>query len=405
MATGSGEWGHVHPVSGFRLGSAKAGIKKVGRRDLVVMNWDHESSVAGVFTRNRFCAAPVHLSKERLSGNPAFFMVNTGNANAGTGQPGMEAARRTSAELARLTDVGEHQVLPFSTGVIGEPLPADIICEGLPGAVEALSENHWSEAAEGIMTTDSRPKGASRQFQADGVTYTVSGISKGAGMIKPNMATMLAFMATDAAVEQGFLQRLLVDVANRSFNRITIDGDTSTNDSFMMVATGARGNQPVETLEGELAQKLVEAVNEVAVELAQAIVRDGEGATKFVTVRVEEAQTQGYALEVAYTVAHSPLVKTALFASDPNWGRILAAIGRAEVPELAIEKVSVWLDDVPLVTCGEPAPGYTEAEGQRVMDQEDILIRISLGEGECVEEIWTSDLSHEYVKINAEYRT
>ncbi|MGB1272209.1 MAG: bifunctional glutamate N-acetyltransferase/amino-acid acetyltransferase ArgJ, partial [Endozoicomonas sp.] len=397
MATGSGEWGHVHPVSGFRLGSAKAGIKKVGRRDLVVMNWDQGSSVAGVFTRNRFCAAPVHLSKERLSGNPAFFMVNTGNANAGTGQQGMEAARRTSAELARLTGVREDQVLPFSTGVIGEPLPADRICEGLPGAVKALSENHWNESAEGIMTTDSRPKGASRQFQVDGVTYTVSGISKGAGMIKPNMATMLAFMATDAAVEKGFLQRLLADVANRSFNRITIDGDTSTNDSFMMVATGARGNQPVEALGGELPQTLVTSVHEVAIELAQAIVRDGEGATKFVTVRVEEAQTQGDALEVAYTVAHSPLVKTALFASDPNWGRILAAIGRAEVAKLAIERVSVWLDDVPLVTCGEPAPGYTEAAGQKVMDQENILIRISLGEGECVEEIWTSDLSHEYV--------
>lgn len=405
MATGSGEWAAVKPVRGFRLGTAMAGIRKPGRRDLVVMNWDKGSSVAGVFTLNRFCAAPVHLSRERLTGDPRYFLINTGNANAGTGEQGMVAARQTSSELATLSGVNECQVLPFSTGVIGEQLPVNTLCAALPAALSDLKEDNWLHAAEGIMTTDTRPKGSSRQFQHEGTTYTVSGISKGAGMIKPNMGTMLAYIATDAAVEQTFLQNLLLDITNQSFNRITIDGDTSTNDSFMVVATGATGNDAITAGDSGLAGKLAASLREVAVELAQAIVRDGEGATKFVTVKVAEAASHQDALEVAYTVAHSPLVKTALFASDPNWGRILAAVGRADIPTLEIDRVSIWLGDTAIVDCGQPAVGYTEEAGQKVMDQEDIMIRISLGAGHCTEEIWTTDLSHEYVKINAEYRT
>ena len=405
MAVGSGDWPDVKPVAGFKLGVAKAGIKKTDRRDLVVMHWLDDASVAGVFTRNRFCAAPVHICKERLSQNPICFLINTGNANAGTGEQGMLAAQQTTAKLAEQKGVDEKKVLPFSTGVIGEQLPVDTLCAAIPSALSDLSEENWHNAALGIMTTDSRPKGSCRQFQVNGQTYTVSGISKGAGMIKPNMATMLAFIATDAAVEQSFLQSTLSAVTNQSFNRISIDGDTSTNDCSMLVATGAQKNVPVDGSGGELEERLVNAIREVSVELAQAIVRDGEGATKYVSVRVEQGASSADALEVAYTIAHSPLVKTALFASDPNWGRILAAVGRAEIAELLIHKVSVWLDDVAIVSNGEPASGYTEEAGQKVMDQEEITIRVSLGAGEAVEEIWTTDLSHEYVKINAEYRT
>ena len=405
MATGSGEWAAVKPVKGFRLGTAMAGIRKPGRRDLVVMNWDKGSSVAGVFTLNRFCAAPVHLSRERLRDDPRYFLINTGNANAGTGEQGMAAARQTSSELAKLSGVDELQVLPFSTGVIGEQLPVNTLCDAIPAALSDMKEDNWFHAAEGIMTTDSRPKGSSRQFEHEGKTYTVSGISKGAGMIKPNMGTMLAYIATDASVEQSFLQDLLLDITNQSFNRITIDGDTSTNDSFMVVATGAAGNDAITSRDSVLAEQLIRNLREVAVELAQAIVRDGEGATKFVTVKVEQAASHQDALDVAYTVAHSPLVKTALFASDPNWGRILAAVGRADIPELVIDRVSIWLGDTAIVGCGQPAVGYTEEAGQKVMNQEEILIKISLGAGSCTEEIWTTDLSHEYVKINAEYRT
>ena len=317
----------------------------------------------------------------------------------------MTAARQTTAVLAELAGVGAEQVLPFSTGVIGEQLPVDKIFAKLPDALADLKEDNWHAAAEGIMTTDTRPKSCHRQFTHAGQTYTVSGISKGAGMIKPNMATMLAYVATDVAVEQGFLQQLLADITNQSFNRITIDGDTSTNDSFMIVATGAGGNEALTSARSELGQKFIASLREVAVELARAIVRDGEGATKFVTVSVENAATPADALEVAYTVAHSPLVKTAMFASDPNWGRVLAAVGRAEIAELMIDRVSVWLDDVAIVENGQPAPDYTEAAGQRVMAREDITVRISLGAGSAAEELWTTDLSHEYVRINAEYRT
>ncbi|MET4693713.1 bifunctional glutamate N-acetyltransferase/amino-acid acetyltransferase ArgJ [Endozoicomonas lisbonensis] len=405
MAVGSGNWPDVKAVKGFRLGTAEAGIRKTNRRDLVVMEWDEEATVAGVFTRNKFCAAPVHLAKARLNQNPRCFVVNTGNANAGTGQQGMQAAKQSAAGVAELLNITPESVLPFSTGVIGEQLPVDRLLAGLPAAKADLSEDGWLKAGEGILTTDTRPKGASRQFEVDGVVYTVSGISKGSGMIRPNMATMLAFIATDAAVEQPLLQTLLNDAANLSFNRISVDGDTSTNDCCMLVATGRSGAESLKSEESALYGSLRQAVNEVAVELAQAIVRDGEGASKFVTVSVEKADTVASALEVAYTIAHSPLVKTALFASDPNWGRILAAVGRAEVDSLVIERIAIWLDDVCIVENGEPAASYTEAAGQAVMDKDEITIRISLGSGDITEQIWTTDLSHEYVRINAEYRS
>ena len=405
MAVGAVEWPEVLPVKRFRLGVAKAGIKQPGCRDLVVMSWNREASVAGVFTQNRFCAAPVQVSLSRLNQSPSLFLVNTGNANAGTGKHGLDAALQCCKTLSEISGMHEESVLPFSTGVIGQPLPVDKIISALPQAYDDLAEDNWHAAAEGILTTDTCPKGACRQFAVDGVTYTVSGISKGSGMIKPNMATMLAFIATDAVVEKEFLQQTLSRIADRSFNRITIDGDTSTNDACMLVATGACGNAEINGSGGELQEMFVQALEQVAIELAQAIVRDGEGATKFVSVVVEEAASAADALEVAYTVAQSPLVKTALFASDPNWGRILAAIGRAEIERLPIDKVSVWLDDVAIVANGEPATGHTEAAGQAVFNRGEFTIRISLGAGSFAETIWTTDLSHDYVKINAEYRS
>lgn len=404
MATGPGDWQAV-PVRGFRMGTTMAGIRHDGRRDLVVMGWDAGSSVAGVFTRNRFCAAPVLLARERLRCDPRYFLVNTGNANAGTGEAGLLAARQTCAVLSDLSDVDESQVLPFSTGVIGQPLPVDKIGAAIPLALADLREDNWPHAARGIMTTDTRSKGCTRQFNYAGVTCTVSGISKGAGMIKPDMATMLAYIATDAAVEQAFLQQIMTEITNQSFNRITVDGDMSTNDSFMVVATGAAGNDMISSRGSELAKKLIIALREVAVELAQAIVRDGEGASKFVTVRVEEAKTRQDALAVAYTVAHSPLVKTALFASDPNWGRILAAVGQAPVACMIIDRLSIWLDKLPIVEHGQPAAQYNEEAGQQVMGRSEIMIRINLGVGSATEEVWTTDLSYEYIKINADYRS
>ena len=405
MAVGAGRWPKMNPVKGFRLGVAEAGIKQPGRRDLVVMNWVESATAAGVFTRNKFCAAPVQLAKERLQGRPRYFLVNTGNANAGTGTQGIMDANKTTSRLAELEGIDAESVLPFSTGVIGEPLPVEKICAGLPRALSSLQEDAWLEAGEGILTTDTRPKGASRLFQVDGVTYTVTGISKGSGMIKPNMATMLAFLATDAAVEKHCLQQILSQVANLSFNRISVDGDTSTNDACMLVATGAAGNKPVADMSDPVYGALFRGIKEVAIELAQAIVRDGEGASKFITVRVEQADTIENALKVAYTVAHSPLVKTAFFASDPNWGRLLAAVGRAKVDSLQIDQVSLYLNNLCLVRHGEPCPNYSEQQGQTVMNEDEITVTIALGAGEIVEEIWTTDLSHEYVRINAEYRS
>ncbi len=405
MAVGLGPLPTLHPVPGFELGIASAGIKRVGRKDVVVMRCAEGSRVAGVFTLNAFCAAPVILAKQRAQGEVRYLLTNTGNANAGTGEPGLRAAERTCAKLAELTGVAASAVLPYSTGVIGEPLPVEKIEAALPAALADLAEDHWAQAAEGIMTTDTQPKGASRQFQHDGVTVTVTGISKGAGMIRPNMATMLGYIATDAKVAREVLQDLVRDAANKSFNRITIDGDTSTNDCCMLIATGQANLPEITAASGELFAKLKQAVFEVFMEVAQAIVRDGEGATKFVTVQVNGGGTHQECLDVGYAVAHSPLIKTALFASDPNWGRILAAVGRAGVPELDVSKIDVYLGEVCIARQGGRAPTYTEEQGAAVMAQAEITIRIELGRGACSETIWTTDLSHEYVKINAEYRT
>ena len=405
MAVGLGELPVMHPVAGFELGIASAGIKKPGRRDVVLMRCAEGSTVAGVYTQNAFCAAPVLLCKQRMQSSPRYLLVNTGNANAATGELGLQAANAVCQELAGLLGCPVEQVLPFSTGVIGEPLPVAKIVAALPAAISDLREENWALAAEGIMTTDTLPKGASVQFQHNGVTVTVTGISKGAGMIRPNMATMLGYIATDAAVSQDILQNILHEAANKSFNRITIDGDTSTNDSCILVATGQAALTPITEAQGELYEALREAIEEVAMQLAQAIVRDGEGATKFVTVQVQGGANQQECLDVAYAVAHSPLIKTALFASDPNWGRIVAAIGYAGVKDLNTEQVNVYLNDVCIVAQGGRAQAYTEEQGAAVMQQAEILIRIELERGGSSETIWTTDLSHEYVRINAEYRS
>lgn len=405
MAVGLGPLSTLHPVPGFELGIASAGIKRPGRKDVVVMRCEEGARVAGVFTTNAFCAAPVVLARKRFAGDVRYLLTNTGNANAGTGEPGMAAAERTCQALADLTGVEASAILPFSTGVIGEPLPVEKIEAALPAALADLKADNWAQAASGIMTTDTLPKGASRQFTFDGQTVTVTGISKGAGMIRPNMATMLGYIATDAKVAQPVLQDLLRDASNKSFNRITIDGDTSTNDCCMLIATGKSLLPEIDRAEGELFTQLKRAIFEVSMELAQAIVRDGEGATKFVTVEVNGGKNHQECLDVAYAVAHSPLIKTALFASDPNWGRILAAVGRAGVPELDVSLIDVFLGDVCIAQKGGRAATYTEAQGAEVMSKEEIGIRIELGRGHCSETIWTTDLSHEYVKINAEYRT
>jgi glutamate N-acetyltransferase/amino-acid N-acetyltransferase len=405
MAVGLGPLSTLHPVPGFELGIASAGIKRPGRKDVVLMRCAEGARIAGVFTTNAFCAAPVVLSRKRFMGNVRYLLTNTGNANAGTGEPGMAAAEQTCATLATLAGVDVSAVLPFSTGVIGEPLPVEKIEAALPAALADLKEDNWAQAAAGIMTTDTLPKGASQQFEFQGEVVTVTGISKGAGMIRPNMATMLGYIATDARVAQPALQDLLRDASNKSFNRITIDGDTSTNDCCMLIATGKASVPEIDKAEGELFKLLRQAVFEVAMELAQAIVRDGEGATKFVTVEVKGGKTHQECLDVGYAVAHSPLIKTALFASDPNWGRILAAVGRAGVPELDVSLIDVFLGEICIAQHGGRAATYTEEQGAEVMSREEISIRIELGRGECSETIWTTDLSHEYVKINAEYRT
>ncbi|MCF5628747.1 bifunctional glutamate N-acetyltransferase/amino-acid acetyltransferase ArgJ [Pseudomonas syringae] len=405
MAVGLGPLPALHPVPGFELGISSAGIKRPGRKDVVVMRCAEGSSVAGVFTLNAFCAAPVILAKQRVQGTVRYLLTNTGNANAGTGEPGLAAARRTCEALAQLTGVDASAVLPYSTGVIGEPLPVEKIEGALQAALDDLSVDNWAAAATGIMTTDTLPKGASRQFTHDGVTITVTGISKGAGMIRPNMATMLGYIATDANVSQSVLQDLIRDGANKSFNRITIDGDTSTNDCCMLIATGQADLPQITEAKGPLFEALKKAVFDVCMEVAQAIVRDGEGATKFVTVEVNGGGNHQECLDVGYAVAHSPLIKTALFASDPNWGRILAAVGRAGVPDLDVSKIDVFLGGVCIASQGCRATTYTEEQGSAVMAEEEITIRIELGRGDCSETIWTTDLSHEYGKINAEYRT
>jgi glutamate N-acetyltransferase / amino-acid N-acetyltransferase len=398
---------HLHPVPGVRIGVAMAGVRKANRRDLVVFALDEGTAVAGVFTLNRFCAAPVQVCREHLAAGAGMraIVINTGNANAGTGADGLARARRTCAAIARLMNVTPQQVLPFSTGVIMETLPVERIEAGLPAAIAALQPANWGEAAAGIMTTDTLPKAVSLQVQIGGRTVTVTGISKGAGMIRPNMATMLGFVATDAAIAPALLQPLVKEAADLSFNRITIDGDTSTNDSFVLMATGQAGHAPITSLGSAEGRALRDAVVAVSQQLAQAIVRDGEGATKFITVTVQGGRTTHECRLVAYAIAHSPLVKTAFFASDPNLGRILAAVGYAGVDDLDQGLIDLFLDDVHVVREGGRNPGYQEADGQRVMKQAEITICVHLHRGDAESSIWTCDLSHDYVTINADYRS
>lgn len=405
MAVGPETLPEFYPVAGIKVGIASAGIKKPGRKDIVVFELVPEARVAGIFTRNQFCAAPVVLSRKHLAqGAPRYLLINTGNANAGTGERGMADALRCCEALAAEASVSPDAVLPFSTGVIGEPLPVDKIIKALPEALANTREDRWAEAASGIMTTDTRPKGASVRVDLGGHAVTISGISKGAGMIRPNMATMLGFIATDARIAPDVLQSLASELGEKSFNRITIDGDTSTNDACMLMASG-QYDGPEITADSPHLPALREALRQVYLDLAHAIVRDGEGATKFVTIDVSGAASQQEALDVAYTVAHSPLVKTALFASDPNWGRILAAVGRAGVPDLDLGSLEIYLGDVCLVRNGGRADDYSEDRGQRVMSQEEITIAIDLKRGSVQETVWTCDFSHDYVTINAEYRT
>ncbi|MEK8049977.1 bifunctional glutamate N-acetyltransferase/amino-acid acetyltransferase ArgJ [Ideonella sp. DXS22W] len=397
----------LFPVAGVRIGVAEAGVRKANRKDLVVFALDEGTSVAGVFTKNRFCAAPVQVCREHLAAGAGIraMVINTGNANAGTGADGLARARRTSAALAKLLGLAEQQVLPFSTGVIMEALPVERIEAGLPAALAALRADGWALAAEGIMTTDTLPKAASRQVQIGGRTVTVTGISKGAGMIRPNMATMLGFVATDAAIAPDLLQDLVREAADLSFNRITIDGDTSTNDSFVLAATHRAGNATITSLASAEGQALRDAVIAVSQQLAQAIVRDGEGATKFITVQVEGGASEDECSRVAYAIAHSPLVKTAFFASDPNLGRILAAVGYAGIDDLDQTLIDLFLDDVHVARQGGRHPDYQEADGQRVMKQSEITVRVLLHRGAARTTVWTCDLSHDYVSINADYRS
>ena len=402
----------LHSVPGVRLGVTAAGIRKADRKDLTVLLLDASAAVGGVFTQNRFCAAPVQVCREHLAhirpgGGIRALVINTGNANAGTGVEGLAHARATCAALAGLLNLAPEQVLPFSTGVIMEPLPVQRITAGLPAALAdaAPTSAQWLRAAEGIMTTDTVPKAFSRQIDLGGKPVHVTGISKGAGMIRPNMATMLGFLATDAAIDPALLQPLAQQLADASFNRISVDGDTSTNDSFIVIATGQAANAPITALDSPEGRQLAEAMADVARQLAQAIVRDGEGATKFVTLRIEGGRDAAECRQVAYAIAHSPLVKTAFFASDPNLGRILAAVGYAGIADLDQTRIELYLDDVHVATQGGRNPAYREEDGQRVMKQSEITVRVALGRGTASDTVWTCDLSHDYVSINADYRS
>lgn len=398
---------NLKPVAGVELGWAEAGVRKANRKDVLVVRIAQGSTVAGVFTRNRFCAAPVQVCREHLAAGKGIraIVVNTGNANAGTGEPGLANARATCDALAAQLGIAPEQVLPFSTGVILEPLPVDRITAALPAAIANAKPDNWLAAAESIMTTDTQPKAASRTVQIGGKTVTLSGISKGAGMIRPNMATMLGFVATDATVSQDVLQALVSYAADHSFNSITIDGDTSTNDSFVLIASGKAGAPAIERAEGVDFEALRAALTDLSQELAQMIVRDGEGATKLMTIQVEGGKDVAECRLIAYAVAHSPLVKTAFYASDPNLGRILAAVGYAGVDDLDVERVNLWLDDVLVARDGGRNPEYREEDGQRVMKQAEITVRIALGRGDATATVWTCDLSHDYVSINADYRS
>ena len=394
-------------IPGLRIGVVEAGIRKVGRKDLAVFLLDAGASVGAVFTSNRFCAAPVQICQSHLASGAEIraLLINTGNANAGTGADGLARARSTCDALAQRLGVDAAQVLPFSTGVIMEPLPADRIIAGLDAAIAAAKEDNWLAAAQGIMTTDTVPKAFGTQVQVQGKTISITGISKGAGMIRPNMATMLGYFATDACVAPALMQPLAKALADASFNRITVDGDTSTNDSLVLVATNKAGHAPISALDSVEGHALYQGLLQVALQLAQAIVRDGEGATKFITVQVDGGATTEECSRVAYAIAHSPLVKTAFFASDPNLGRILAAVGYAGIVDLDTDGIELYLDDVHVATRGGRNPTYQEADGQRVMKQSEILVRVGLGRGQASHTVWTCDLSHEYVSINADYRS
>ncbi|MFL0810597.1 MAG: bifunctional glutamate N-acetyltransferase/amino-acid acetyltransferase ArgJ [Agarilytica sp.] len=406
MAIGESVWQDPAQILGLKIGVAAAGVKYENRNDLAVLLLDEGTRVSGVFTQNAFSAAPVQICKDHLkSGSIRALLINSGNANACTGEAGMQAALDTCEVLGQELSVSSNAVLPFSTGVIGEVLPAEKISSAIPTACAAAHENNWKGFAEAIMTTDTRPKVASKTYKVEEGSISVSGVSKGAGMINPNMATMLAYVATDARVSQSLLDELSRKAANLSFNRITIDGDTSTNDSAILIATGKCGSSEITSLNDERYKILEAAVIDVYQSLAKQIVEDGEGATKFVTVEVHGGQTANESLKVAYAVAHSPLVKTALFASDPNWGRIVAAVGYADVSELEAEKIRVWLDDVLIVENGGRAASYTEDAGQAVFDKSHFTIKIDLGRGVESQSLWTTDLSHEYIRINAEYRS
>lgn len=396
----------LHPIAGIKLGCTSAGIKTQNSTDLVLIELAETTVTSAVYTQNAFCAAPVVLAKQhQAQTSPRFLLINSGNANAGTGEVGMQAAKQCCQAVAELAKLAEDTVLPFSTGVIGQQLPVDNIVQAMPSAYRSLAENNWYDAAHGIMTTDIVAKAISKQIEIDGHTITVTGMAKGSGMIRPDMATMLSYIATDAAVEKSVLDNILFRAVEQSFNRISVDGDTSTNDACILMATAKAGNPEITTVDSLDAQQLYQAIADVSQHLAHAIVRDGEGATKFIAIDVEQGQDHEECRQVAYTIAHSPLVKTALFASDPNWGRILAAVGRSGLSNFDLSKVAIYLDDVCIIEQGEPAKSYTEDQGQKVMNQDEITIKVQLGRGQADDTVWTCDFSYDYVKINAEYRT
>lgn len=406
MAVGLSALPPLLSVPGVRLGTVCAGIKNTKRRDLVVIEIKEGSACVGVFTSNAFCAAPVLVAKRHLLQQPPrYLLINTGNANAGTGDKGLDDAVVCCQALAASTRVKTEQVIPFSTGVIGEPLPVDIIVNALPAACQALTEDGWNDAAHGIMTTDTMAKGLSRQIEVGSDVITVTGIAKGAGMIRPDMATMLAFVATDAKVSPPLLQRCLDSAVKASFNCITIDGDTSTNDACVLIATGHNTLPEIVNADDPVLSRLSQTITEVCMGLAQAIIRDGEGATKFITIEVNGGGDVEECRRVAYSIAHSPLVKTAFFASDPNWGRILAAVGHAGITNLEVERINIFLGDICIVANGGRAPHYREERGRKVMDGEEITVKVELGRGDSCARVWTCDLSYDYVRINAEYRT
>ncbi len=393
-------------IDGIEIGVASAGIKTAGKTDLVLFKLAEGTVTSAVYTQNSFCAAPVTLAKQHQTEvAPKYLLINSGNANAGTGEIGMQAAQACCHGIAVLASEADNTVLPFSTGVIGQQLPLEKIITAFPAAFESLAEDNWFNAAHGIMTTDTIAKAVSKQVEIDGVIVTITGIAKGSGMIRPDMATMLSYIATDANVNQATLDLMLQQSMAQSFNRITVDGDTSTNDSCLLMATGQANNTEITNLGADDGQKLYAVIAEISQLLAHAIVRDGEGATKFIAIEIEEGQDDEECRQVAYTIAHSPLVKTALFASDPNWGRILAAVGRSGLADFDLSKVAIYLDNVCIVDNGEPAATYTEEQGQQVMSQDEITIRVKLGRGHSHDTVWTCDFSYDYVKINAEYRT